>query len=566
MSSHSSRQTAQPAKATQKRAAQRKLYEMLAQERDLLRTLIDNMPDFIYVKDAASRFLIANVAVAQVMGAKTPADLLGKTDHDFYPPELADRYLADEREVLTRGEPLIGREEPVRDAAGNLRWISTTKVPLRDEEGKVIGLVGIGRDITDKKKAEAALRRYNERLEAIHKMDQAILAARTLEEIAQAAVRYVCRLLACRGAGVLLFDADAQNVRLLALEAEGKFGLKGGDVYPLEDFPRLPELREGRVLTVEDLTSLPAPSLAERRLLQEGLRAYMTVPLRTEGELVGLLTLGCAEPHSFAPEEVEVAQEISTQLAIALRQARLHHQLEETNAMLRKALAAKDEMIANVSHELRTPLTQIIGYGELLVDGILQGLEFSAEQRHAIEVILDRAYTLNRLVDALLTLQTLTREDLAWLEIDLKTLAETALERWQSGQKQEMHVQVEVPASLPRIRGDAARLCQALGQLLDNAAKFGGEAKTIFIKAWQQGQEVCLSISDRGIGIPPDRLEEIFNLFYQVNGSSTRRYGGMGIGLALVRHIINLHGGRVWAESEGIPGRGATFTLALPIA
>jgi PAS domain S-box-containing protein len=128
--------------------------ESLEEERNLLRTLIDNMPDNIYVKDAERRFVVGNVEVARFMGAATPDELLGKTDFDFYPKELAERYYADGQKVIRSGESLVSREEPAVDSEGNHKWFSTTKAPLRDSHGKIVGLVGISRDITARKLAE----------------------------------------------------------------------------------------------------------------------------------------------------------------------------------------------------------------------------------------------------------------------------------------------------------------------------------------------------------------------------------------------------------------------------
>jgi len=128
--------------------------ESLAQERNLLRTLIDNMPDNIYVKDTKSRFIVANIAVARLMGATTPDELLGKTDFEFYPQELADKYYADDQNVIKMGQLLVGQEEPTVDPEGNRKWYSTTKVPLRDSRGKITGIIGISRDITARKRAE----------------------------------------------------------------------------------------------------------------------------------------------------------------------------------------------------------------------------------------------------------------------------------------------------------------------------------------------------------------------------------------------------------------------------
>lgn len=135
------------------------LSDQMVAERSLLRTVIDNLPDSIYAKDARSRFLVGNAAVATLMGAATPDDLLGKTDFDFYPPELASKFRADEEAVVRTGQPAANIEEPVLDPQGNTHWLLTTKVPLRDSQGNVIGLVGIGRDITERKQTEETLQK-----------------------------------------------------------------------------------------------------------------------------------------------------------------------------------------------------------------------------------------------------------------------------------------------------------------------------------------------------------------------------------------------------------------------
>ena len=178
----------------------------------------------------------------------------------------------------------------------------------------------------------------------------------------------------------------------------------------------------------------------------------------------------------------------------------------------------------------------------------------------------DQAQTLSGLVDKLLALKTLAPQGLEWEEVDLKRLVTETVRVWQKrAQSKQITLDLQVVADLPAIRGDCRMLQEALDQLLDNAFKFSGKGEAISVRVESCEGEVRISVSDTGIGIPPDRLESVFEPFYQVDGSSTRRHGGAGIGLSLVRRIISLHGGRVWAESEGLEGRGTTVRIALPI-
>lgn len=245
---------------------------------------------------------------------------------------------------------------------------------------------------------------------------------------------------------------------------------------------------------------------------------------------------------------------------------KVNQQLLDSNIKLQKANEVKDTFLSTVSHELKTPLTTIIGYVSMFLEGALG--EISDSQREALEVVLRRGRNLQELIADLLSL---SRLDAGRLELrrryvdlaqELRTVEEVFSERLrQSG----LQILMSVPEHLPRVNADSERLGQILFNLVGNAIKFtpSGGTITIRISHPQDANHVIVSVSDTGIGMPRHELTHIFDRFYQVDRRDGREYPGTGLGLAISRELVELHGGRIWAESE--PGKGSVFSFTLPI-
>jgi len=238
--------------------------------------------------------------------------------------------------------------------------------------------------------------------------------------------------------------------------------------------------------------------------------------------------------------------------------------LQEMNIRLQEALQAKEEMIQNVSHELRSPLALIQGYAQVVEQGILGPL--TAEQEQAVRVMRRQGERLRFMVDRLLTLQTFKAEVLERIKLDLEPWLQQTIQSWEMRTAEAgIELRLEVSSSLPPLLADPKFLEQVIVNLLDNAVKFSPNGGLVRIRAWAEGDQAIIAVSDQGVGIPPDKLERVFERFYQVDRSSSRRFGGVGIGLALCKAIVEAHGGRIWAKSEG-EGKGSTFYVALPAA
>ncbi|MGC9467723.1 MAG: ATP-binding protein [Anaerolineae bacterium] len=332
---------------------------------------------------------------------------------------------------------------------------------------------------------------------------------------------------------------------------------------------------EPSVGTRRDHTSTEPPPLPD------GYNAFAYLPLRaTEGisiwegdpadrqSIVGVLAIYATEEHGFDTEEVEVLRTVGNQLGVAITRTqyaaelrRANLQLEAANADLRRLDTLREQFIQNVAHELRTPLALVRGYVELLAEGGM-----TPEQREqALKVTRERVAALVELVESITTLQDLSSEPLNIELISPVELLQTAC-RMTSQRALAAGITLKCvrPAEVPPFTGDFGRLTQALHQLLDNACKFSDPGTTAEISAGLSPDRryVTISVSDEGIGIPPEEHERIFERFYQVDGSATRRYGGTGLGLALVKGVVEAHDG--WVQLESDVGEGSVFTIAIP--
>lgn len=258
-------------------------------------------------------------------------------------------------------------------------------------------------------------------------------------------------------------------------------------------------------------------------------------------------------------QQTELAQENA---ALATDLSKQAEQLREAYTILEDALDAKNQMVQNVSHELRTPLVSISGYTEALEEGLYGDL--SSDQLDALDIISRNTKTMIRLVNDLLSLQALDRSQLDLDEVSLSAMLHYCASSFaQRVEKTGISLLVEPELDLPAIRADQVRLEQVVCNLLDNAIKFSPDGGQVTLRAARLDDgKVQISVADQGIGIPEEELPRIYRRFYQVDSSRTRRFGGQGLGLAITKRIVELHGGNIRAESQ--VGKGTTFHVTLP--
>jgi signal transduction histidine kinase len=294
-----------------------------------------------------------------------------------------------------------------------------------------------------------------------------------------------------------------------------------------------------------------------------GIKATLLVPIRLRDDVVGVMSLVSAESElPYDEHRVAIAEELGRRAGFALENARLYRTARESARAAEEANRAKDEFLAIVSHELRTPLSAILGWSKLLKDRVLD-----PNVNKPITVIHRNAQKQVRLIDDIMDLSRIITGNfrLETKPTDLVQVARDSIEVVRpTATAKEINIEFDPRSEFVPFVADPERLQQAVWNLLSNAVKFTEPGGAIRLALWQEGTNVQLSVTDTGKGVEPKFLPFVFERFRQADTSITRRTGGLGLGLALVRHIVELHGGRVTAASEGV-GKGATFTITLPI-
>lgn len=340
----------------------------------------------------------------------------------------------------------------------------------------------------------------------------------------------------------------------------------------LDDAPvELETLLSGQPLAVSDVTTDPRVEASREMYRSLDIQSILLVPVQVGERLYGALGFDyCRERHVWQPDEMRLLETVAHQLELALDNARLFQETRQRADELAVALARqeeldrlKDQFIQNVSHELRSPLALIRGYAEMLDTGELG--ELQPEQRDSVAVIARRARMLGDLVQDITLILEAEVSPPKPGPVPLDELVQAAVEDFQVVARQAgLTLHAETAPHLSPVSGSHIYLRRVLDNLIGNAVKFTSGGGTITVRLRQKGKQIALEVSDSGIGIPADQLEHIFGRFYQVDGSSRRKYGGVGLGLALVKEIAEVYGGSVTVESQ--VGEGSTFTVLLPIA
>ena len=479
--------------------------------------------------------------------------------------------------VSESGHPLL---LPASSKAG----YSILSVPLRVKH-KVIGVIQLVRqseassfDTDDERLAEALAlpssvalenaRLYEEterrlaEVSTLYTLAQRMSSSLDLNQMLDSLVVILRRVIDCRGCCIFLLDE-----RSGLLEIRAASGLK--QKWQSEAKLRVGEGVSGLVVQNEKPIYI-ADTLKEPDFIffDPEVRSLLAVPMITKGHVIGTLSVDDDTPDAFDEDEGRLLTIAAAQAATTIENARLYESLKERARRLKLAFdelkelnRLKSEFVQNVSHELRTPLTFIRGYVELLRDGSLG--DISSTQLEALQVISAKTEALTYLVSDIISLQKAEMTALDLAPVSLADVIDLTLRGAEAAmQEAGLTLTQEVPFDLEPVLADRSRLGQVLDNLIGNALKFTPAGGEIEIQVQDLDEFERVSVTDTGIGIPASKQEKVFEPFYQIDGSSTRRFGGAGLGLAIVRQIVEAHGGTVGVISE--PGKGSTFYFTVP--
>ena len=519
-----------------------------------LQTIYRSVPVGLALTDGNLRFLSVNQALAEIDGIPV-SDHIGRTLGEIVPESLAQTLEPLYRRVMQTGEAVVNVEVQGETKAkpGVTGMWSVNYYPVC-RGNDITGVSVMVQEITERKRAEEQLAEALRLQAVLYQFVERRARAESFEEMYDAALGAILSCLCCERASILLYN-ESGVMSFVAWRGLSDRYRKAGEGHS----PWKPDEPNPKPVCVPNIAAAEIDDSLKAVLAGEGIGALAFIPLMIEGTLGGKFMTYYNGPHDFSEEEIELSLTIARQLAGGINRMRAEKALREANRR-------KDEFLSMLGHELRNPLGVISIVVQLLRMKAKPDPE-SEELRDAIELEVKQ---MARLLDDLLDVSRIGR-GLIRLEkepCDLAAIVRQVAEtRRHVLQENGLDLSLFLPSKGAWVIGDRTRLAQILGNLLDNANKFGQRGGQVTVRLIEETitGSVALTIHDTGIGMEPETLSRLFEPFVQADNTLDRTRGGLGLGLALVKGLVELQGGEVRASSDGL-GRGAEFMVRFPLA
>jgi len=516
--------------------------ETLRLEKGFMDALMDTFPDSIYFKDRECRLTKISRKMLNDLKSNGITDILGKTDAELFGEEFGRTTLENDERLMTMGMPVVGLTESRKLEDGSLYWTSTTKVPLRDDNGCIVGLVGVTRDI-------------NEFMKAREEREHEHILLRTLIDNLPDYI-YVKD----RDGRFLLSNTAVVHQMGLASENE-LLGKTDFDFFPRELAAKYYADEQAILKAGDGIYNHEGPSVDVNKKEKDRWVTTNKVLLRNaQGGITGFVGIG-----RDITERKRAEEQVRSQLSIIEKQ---NLELEKARDLAMDANKTKSTFLASMSHELRTPLNAIIGYSEMVVEEMSDDGE--TRYRDDIDKIHAAGKNLLDLINEVLDLSKIEagKMELYLEEFQLSDLIREVASTVQPlMEKNNNALVMNVTPDIPIVRLDHTKVRQILFNLISNASKFTHNG-TITLTAVAipasggAGATIELKVMDTGIGLTEDQQSKLFKEFSQADSSTTRKYGGTGLGLAISKRFSDMMRGSI--EIDSIPDKGTTFTVTLP--
>ena len=545
---------------TQKRKAEETL--------NLLSSAVESATDGAIVYDIDGKILFINRSHAQMRGYK-PYEMIGKYLKDFYPKSYWPMIDQTWQQLLAVGYWSMELEEPKKDGTTFPILISSSLI--KNSQGKPVGILGICKDISEKRKMEQEILKRNRELSALNTIATTVSQTLKLEEILERSLKIMLDLAHAPAGFIFMKNPEARNL----MELVAYHGLTDEFVQeelhsPLENWVcrEAIESKQPKLIDIKDDKRSTGTATRKEKMIES-----VAIPLMSKDEVLGVMNLCWESRREVSEGDLKFYASVGSEIGIAAENALLFKDVQQAkeallklNRKLEEASQIKSEFLANTSHELRTPLNSIIGFLGLIIDGYCMNQE---EEKDFVRNAQQSAKQLLTIINDVLDLAKIEagKMKLELEGVDLKAVFEEVylLTQAQVHQKNlalSFLYENDVP---PKVYVDPGKLKQVMINLIGNAIKFTEKGGMIVRTAIQEGKgNVLIQVEDTGIGIPMGLQDKLFEKFRQADGSTTRKYGGTGLGLTITRNLVEMMGGKIKLESGG-EGKGTKLSFTLPL-